>query len=293
MSANDRSGVVTFVDDEAGYLNWLESNPAGFVINAYRKPTASYMVVHRAVCGHMNSENRTNYTKDYSKACSNDINQLLDWFRKRVGANPRQCPVCKPSVSERTDRPAARKGIPTEISTGCPQLDLAWKTYALFVLESPILIPDTEDDLNWHAFLGHAFDMQGFRAAEFVGVDALTRPAEGFVPLKPLGIGIAELGSLWEIDAIQRQLLSRPKGEPLTSTFAALAEHGGEAGQKLAEAFTKFGRCRFASTVRARTAKLRRTQAARLFVSQLAGGRMRATGSDAVSAERLSSRSAA
>ena len=33
-----------------------------------------------------------------------------------------------------------------------------------------VLIPDAEDDLNWHAFLGHSIDMQGFRAAEFVGI---------------------------------------------------------------------------------------------------------------------------
>jgi hypothetical protein len=68
--------------------------------------------------------------------------------------------------------------LPPTISTGCLELDLAWQTYASMILNrSQILIPDTDDDLTWHAFLGHSIDMQGFRAAEFAGVDPLTRHA--------------------------------------------------------------------------------------------------------------------
>ncbi|MEX2113461.1 MAG: hypothetical protein WD845_09760 [Pirellulales bacterium] len=145
----------------------------------------------------------------------------------------------------------AAREIPDTIVTGCPQLDLAWTIYARKILASPILIPDTEGDLNWHAFLGHSLDMQGFRAAEFFGVDELTRSVPGFTPLKSLGIGVAELGALWEIEPIQNYLLARSKGEPLSATFDVLAEHGGKVGQALADAFRKFGRCRFASTVRA------------------------------------------
>ena len=91
------------------------------------------------------------------------------------------------------------KQLPSTISTGCPELDLAWKTYASMILNrSQILIPDTDEDLTWHAFLGHSIDMQGFRAAEFAGVDPLTRNAPKFVPLKTRGIGVPELAALWE-----------------------------------------------------------------------------------------------
>ena len=84
--------------------------------------------------------------------------------------------------------------IPPEISTGCPELDAVWRTYATNILERPgVLIPDSEDELNWHAFLGHSLDMQGFRAAEFTGVDALTRNAPNFVTLKDRGLGIPQL----------------------------------------------------------------------------------------------------
>ncbi len=143
------------------------------------------------------------------------------------------------------------RSIPSTISTGCPELDLVWKKFAEQIVRSPILIPDTEDDLNWHAFLGHSLDMQGFRAAEFVGVDELTKPAPDFVPLKTLGIGVAEFGRLWEIDAIRNYLLDATKGKPLSATFDILEAKGGSVGKSLADAFRKFGRCRFPSTVRA------------------------------------------
>jgi hypothetical protein len=81
-------------------------------------------------------------------------------------------------------------------------LDLVWQTYAHNIIDGHgIAIPDTHDDLNWHAFLGHSIDMQGFRAAEFVGVDPLTRSAPKFVPLAQRGIGVAELASLWDMPA--------------------------------------------------------------------------------------------
>ena len=105
---------------------------------------------------------------------------------------------------------------------------------------SQILIPDTEDDLNWHAFLGHSIDMQGFRAAEFVGVDLLTKKAPGFVSLKERGTGVVELGQLWEIEAIQEHLLMHSKGTPLSSTLSVLRKSGGQSGQSLAEAFEAF-----------------------------------------------------
>lgn len=78
--------------------------------------------------------------------------------------------------------------LPSEIFTGCPELDLVWRLYTHSIIDRPgVAIPDTEEDLNWHAFLGHSIDMQGFRAAEFAGVDPLTRSAPKlpkFVPLR-------------------------------------------------------------------------------------------------------------
>jgi hypothetical protein len=130
--------------------------------------------------------------------------------------------------------------VPSEIHTGCAELDRAWREYAQHILGRPgVLIPDTDDDLTWHAFLGHSIDMQGFRAAEFAGVDALSRPAARFRSLKERGLGVPELGRLWHIRQIQDHLRKR-RGVSLGSTLDALRRHGGSDGESLADAFQSF-----------------------------------------------------
>lgn len=135
------------------------------------------------------------------------------------------------------------RNIPDEIETPCSALNLVWKTYARTLLAQPgVLIPDTEDDLNWHAFLGHSVDMQGFPAGEFAGVDPLTKPA-AFKSLKERGIGVRQLGELWEIDGIRNhleQVTASKKGEPMPPTYEALERYGGDVGKSLAEALKTF-----------------------------------------------------
>jgi hypothetical protein len=107
-----------------------------------------------------------------------------------------------------------------------------------------VAIPDTEPDLNWHAFLGHSIDMQGFRAGEFVGVDRLTKStasATPFTPLRSRGIGVPELAALWAEEPIRDHLLHGvPPGTPMASTYAVLRQDRGPTGASLAEAFEVF-----------------------------------------------------
>lgn len=135
----------------------------------------------------------------------------------------------------------SRPNLPSEISTNCQELDLVWRIHAVKVVDRPgILIPDTDDDLTWHAFLGHSIDMQGFRAAEFAGVDSLTRPAPKFISLRERGIGVSELAALWDISAIQQHLRTGIKGVPLQATLDVLRSAGGPVGESLADAFEWF-----------------------------------------------------
>ena len=144
------------------------------------------------------------------------------------------------------------RSAPAEINTGCGPLDALWSRYAAAILDRPgILILDTEEDLNWHAFLGHSLDMQGFRAAEFVGVDPLTRQASGFVALRERGIGVRELADLWAVAPIQSHLFTGVRGTPLTTSLEVLRAHGGEKGVSLAEAFAAFPWRKFHWSVRA------------------------------------------
>ncbi|HUT28152.1 MAG TPA: hypothetical protein VMX13_00050 [Sedimentisphaerales bacterium] len=130
--------------------------------------------------------------------------------------------------------------VPNKIDTGCHHIDEAWAEYSQRILESSILIADENDDLNWHAFLGHSVDMQGFRAAEFSGADALSKPVLGFRPLKERGIGVSQLANLWDVGAIRRHLLDGCTGTGIVTSYKVLRDEGGEIGASLAEAFETF-----------------------------------------------------
>ncbi len=278
MSA--QTGFVQFVNDDEGYIRWLAQNPDGFVVNSNRVPVSTYLKLHRPSCKHIKPPAYTNFTTTgLIKTCSNDLTALSEWARTEVGGDLNPCGICKPVIREGRKSPGLRpepvvvrqalpperttltpmmpqagstRTLPAEISTGCPELDLAWKTYASMILNrSQILIPDTDDDLTWHAFLGHSIDMQGFRAAEFAGVDPLTRNAPKFVPLKTRGIGVPALASLWGVPQIRQHLQRQNKDVPFAVTMQVLRTCGGEIGISLAEAIDHFPWRKFHWAVRA------------------------------------------
>jgi hypothetical protein len=274
------TGFTKFVNDDEGYVRWLEANPHGFVVNSHRRPVGSYLMLHRATCKHIQPPAQTNFTtNDYIKTCANDQTSLTEWAAREVGGSLKACKACKPDLKSNTMLPLqlypiskprihplmtaappsaensllpVKQTLPPTISTGCPELDLAWQSYASMILNrSQILIADTDDDLNWHAFLGHSIDMQGFRAAEFAGVDPLTRSAPKFMPLKARGVGVPELAGLWEVPQLRKHLLGNNKDVPFSSTLQVLRTNGGDIGVSLAEAFEHFPWRKFHWAVRA------------------------------------------
>jgi hypothetical protein len=95
-AAQDIVGRVQhFLDDDNGYLSWLARHPDGSVINTYRQPTPTYLLLHRATCKTITGSpaRGTWWTADYSKICG-DRDELLSWARAAVGAEPRVCPLC-------------------------------------------------------------------------------------------------------------------------------------------------------------------------------------------------------
>ena len=137
------------------------------------------------------------------------------------------------------------QNIPRTIDTSCPQLNAFWEQYATELLAKPgLLIADTDDDLNLHAFLGHSVDMQGFRAGEFVGVDPISWPSD-FVSLKAREIAVKDLAHLWHVKKIREHLqvvTSWGHGSTTDSTYDTLVNHGGLLGESLAHAFRTFPR---------------------------------------------------
>lgn len=83
-----------FVDDDRGYLDWLEHHPDGFVINTGRTPSAAYLMLHRASCGTITGKpaRGTTFTGEYAKVCG-EQNELKE-FARHLGGHAQPCGLC-------------------------------------------------------------------------------------------------------------------------------------------------------------------------------------------------------
>ena len=71
-----------FENNEDGYLQWVNENPLGFVVNSPKQPGTFPDMLHRADCQHIRTEQRTNYTTtDFKKVCSLDRQELVAEFK--------------------------------------------------------------------------------------------------------------------------------------------------------------------------------------------------------------------
>ena len=86
-----------FVNNDTGYLRWVESFPHGYVVNCYRRPSPTYLMLHRATCQSVTTDKQTNYTtRDYSKMCSEDLPELEKWATDTVRGELTPCRQCQP-----------------------------------------------------------------------------------------------------------------------------------------------------------------------------------------------------
>ena len=86
--------ITCFRDDETGFVNWRDGHPDGYIVNSERNPRPSYLVLHRATCGHLTSPNPLRWTKDYIKFCSLGRTDLEEWAKVDVGGEVTLCPTC-------------------------------------------------------------------------------------------------------------------------------------------------------------------------------------------------------
>ncbi len=87
-----------FIDDDRGYLHWLQQHPAGFVLNCERRPRPAYLLVHRASCRTIQGvpPRGATWTGPYIKVCSSDRHQLAAWAMEHVGGKLQACKICQP-----------------------------------------------------------------------------------------------------------------------------------------------------------------------------------------------------
>jgi hypothetical protein len=85
-----------FEKDEKRYLEWVQNNPNGFIVNADEPATSpDYPMVHRATHRSMTSPKKQNYTTGrYFKVCSNDMNDLETWAKHERGRSLNPCCIC-------------------------------------------------------------------------------------------------------------------------------------------------------------------------------------------------------
>jgi len=97
--------MKAFSNNEEGYLDWVQSNPDGFVLNVRKVRDREYVVLHRASCGLINSRERPygGYTtRSYKKICALDVADLQKAARlegRRDGSFSKYCKLCKSIIS--------------------------------------------------------------------------------------------------------------------------------------------------------------------------------------------------
>lgn len=83
-------------DNDQTYFDWLTAHPEGFVVNSYRNPTTTYMVLHRSTCHHIQRwEGHTSTCGDYKKVVADDVADLHQWASDRQGTL-KACRTCQP-----------------------------------------------------------------------------------------------------------------------------------------------------------------------------------------------------
>jgi hypothetical protein len=90
--------VITFHNDDAGYLEWIQDNPLGYLINCQVNPSSRYVVLHRASC-HTISGRPTRgreWTAQYKKVCAKVSRELEEWSLAVVNVPPQRCGTCNP-----------------------------------------------------------------------------------------------------------------------------------------------------------------------------------------------------
>lgn len=94
--ASEGAALVTFIDDDSGYRQWLRAWPKGFVLNCHRQPSGDYLILHRATCRFINhlGPHVATFTGDYIKVCSTDRTVVTQWALDNAGARGTSCQHC-------------------------------------------------------------------------------------------------------------------------------------------------------------------------------------------------------
>ncbi|HUY91312.1 MAG TPA: hypothetical protein VMV10_21420 [Pirellulales bacterium] len=135
--------MILFLDEERTYLHWIAHHRAGFVLDCYRKPTKSRLVLHRATCPEIKASagKRTHWTTGrHMKACALEREALTAWAVEQAQAEPKLCPSCWETSDSQDDSTDHSKG-----GEGAAHLSRLESEVLTFVLEVAALHLDDRD----------------------------------------------------------------------------------------------------------------------------------------------------
>ena len=84
--------------NDAYYLQWIRDNPTAYVVNCYRNPTPTYLILHTARCQMINGHpaRGNTWVKDYIKVFSLSRAELESWAKEEIGGELHPCGICNP-----------------------------------------------------------------------------------------------------------------------------------------------------------------------------------------------------
>lgn len=74
--------AMHIVGDDQKFRGWITQNPDGFVLNAYKRPTERYLMLHTARCPEWETD-KTLTEGAYSKIVADSEESLRDWIASR------------------------------------------------------------------------------------------------------------------------------------------------------------------------------------------------------------------
>jgi hypothetical protein len=91
--------VIEIPKYDRDYLRWLAEHRNGYVVNCYKPPKPTYLMLHIATCYTINgtpARGKTWVEGGFDKMCSESVVELRHWAENTVGGPLHPCGTCRP-----------------------------------------------------------------------------------------------------------------------------------------------------------------------------------------------------
>jgi hypothetical protein len=188
--------TVTFMDDDAGFVRWRDTHPAGFVLIHDRKPRPNFLKVHRAACPTIQGARPArggDWTRVLPKTCSDGLDDLRQWAQTAAGGELEPCAMCASgnglSPAAPVSHDAASGSSADVAASDAPQLRVALRNELGWMLQAAVRFARAANGdvaLQDSTFL-HARKLVGFAASTSARKAELAERSERWAPVGPPG----------------------------------------------------------------------------------------------------------